>query len=245
VTEGSGPALSRDGSVFVLSLGEGENRFAREFLDGIVAALDEIEAYDGPAALVTVGSNRFYCNGYDLEWLATVDVEARRSFIADQQALLARLLLFPVATVAAISGHAYGAGALLALAHDWRVMREDRGYLCLPEIDAGIPLRRGMVALLQARLEAAAVRDAVLTGRRFAAARALADGWVDELAPGEALLDTACERAETLAGKSRPAMAALKQGLYGEVAALLGGSRPAAGATSSSPRPLPAARGSP
>ena len=38
---------------------------------------------------------------------------------------MARVLTFPTITVAAINGHAFGAGAQLSLAHDFRVMRRD------------------------------------------------------------------------------------------------------------------------
>ena len=43
-------------------------------------------------------------------------------------------------------------GCGLATAHDFRVMRADRGFWCLPEADIGIPFTRGMSALIQARL---------------------------------------------------------------------------------------------
>lgn len=45
------------------------------------------------------------------------------------------MLTLPMPTVAAVTGHAFGGGALLAMAHDWRVMRGDRGYFCFPEVD--------------------------------------------------------------------------------------------------------------
>ena len=60
--------------------------------------------------------------------------------------LLARLLEIGVPTVAAIQGHAFAAGAMLALAHDERVMRADRGWSCLPEVDINIPFTPGMSA---------------------------------------------------------------------------------------------------
>lgn len=38
---------------------------------------------------------------------------------------------------------------MFAFAHDFRIMRSDRGYLCLPEIDLGMPLTPGMTAVIQ------------------------------------------------------------------------------------------------
>jgi hypothetical protein len=108
-------SLERRDSIFALQLGDGENRFDRRLLDELERALDEVEQSGEPAALITVGSGRFYSNGYDLDWLAEQGPDARRVFIRDYQLLLARLLVFPMPTVAAISGHAFGAAALLAL----------------------------------------------------------------------------------------------------------------------------------
>jgi enoyl-CoA hydratase/carnithine racemase len=76
------------------------------------------------------------------------------AFIARVQALFARVLGVGVPSVAALQGHTFAAGAMLALAHDQRVMRADRGFFCLPEVDIKIPFTRGMAALIAARLPA-------------------------------------------------------------------------------------------
>ena len=49
-----------------------------------------------------------------------------------------------MATVAAVQGHAFGAGAMLATSHDFRVMRADRGFYCLPEVQLNMPFTVGM-----------------------------------------------------------------------------------------------------
>ena len=55
-------------------------------------------------------------------------------------ALAARLITFPMPTVGAINGHAFGAGFMWALSHDQRVMRVDRGLMCANEIEIGIAM---------------------------------------------------------------------------------------------------------
>ena len=105
--------LDRDGSVFVLAMRGGENRFRPDVLDAINAALDEVEASAAPRALVTTGDGKFYSNGLDLDWLASAPDRATE-YLAAVYRLLGRMLGFPALTVAAVNGHAFGAGALLA-----------------------------------------------------------------------------------------------------------------------------------
>src|SRR5512144_1551091 len=145
--------LTRHGPVFVLRMLSGENRFNRPFLDAMVAALDEVEGAGGPAALVTSGADKFYSNGLDLAWITGDGQREGAAFIADFLRFLGRVLAFPLPTVAAINGHAFAGGGMFALAHDYRVMRADRGFFCLPEVDLGMGLAPGMMALVQTKLD--------------------------------------------------------------------------------------------
>ena len=62
-------SLDRRDDVFVLTLGEDENRFHPDFGGAWNAALDEVEGAEGKKALVTTGSGKFYSNGLDLDWM--------------------------------------------------------------------------------------------------------------------------------------------------------------------------------
>lgn len=128
--------LARQGDVFVLRFAAPENRVRPESVAAWNAALDRVEQAGNPAALVTTGTGKFYSNGLDLEWLLSTATESeRKPYIPSVLALMARMLSSPAITVAAINGHAFGAGAQLSLAHDYRIMRTERGYWCMPEID--------------------------------------------------------------------------------------------------------------
>ncbi|MEZ5179747.1 MAG: enoyl-CoA hydratase/isomerase family protein [Acidimicrobiales bacterium] len=158
--------LTRDGEVFVLTMHDGENRLSPPMLDALDAALTEVAEAEGPRALVTTGSDRFYSNGLDLDWLGDHPDEML-PYLGRVHALFARILSMPCATVAACNGHTFAAGAMLAIAHDVRVMRSDRGYWCLPEVDLGMPFTPGMNALIPARLPAMTAHEAMVTGRRY------------------------------------------------------------------------------
>jgi enoyl-CoA hydratase/carnithine racemase len=213
--------LKREDEVFVLTMKSGENRFNRDFLSALGQALDEVEGSEGPAALVTVGEGKFYSNGLDLDWLGTLSLEAVGAFLSDFERLFARLLQFPMLTVAGLNGHTFAGGAMFSLSHDFRVMRTDRGFWCLPEIDLGMPLRPGMNALITARLPKPTFHEAIVTGRRYAAADALAASIVQATAPEVDVLGAAIGIAAPHAGKNREAMAALKREMYADAIAKL------------------------
>jgi enoyl-CoA hydratase/carnithine racemase len=210
--------LRRDGDVFVLTMQAGENRFNRPFVEALNEALDTVEASPGPAALVTTGGHeKFYSTGLDLDWLGGEGQDEAPHFVDSVVALFARLVALGVPTVAAINGHAFAAGGMLALAHDFRVMRADRGFFCLNEVDLGLPLHPGMVALVKGRLAAGVFRDVVLTGARIGGGDACERGIVDDAVPAVEVLPRAIARAAALAQKDRQTYATLKRGIYADL----------------------------
>jgi enoyl-CoA hydratase/carnithine racemase len=150
------------------------------------------------------------------------------AFVPRVHALFGQMLGLPVPTVAAIQGHCFAAGAMFAVAHDFRVMRADRGYFCLPEVDIHIPFTPPMAALIQARLSKATAHEAMTTGRRYGGADAAAAGIVDAAVSEDRVLAEAVERAGALAAKHGPTLGAIKAGMYGETLALLGDLTPIA-----------------
>jgi enoyl-CoA hydratase/carnithine racemase len=209
-------SLERDGDVFVLNLGDAENRFNAESLDALEDHLDEVEAAPPPRALVSTASGKYWGLGLDLEWMATQGEEAA-VFLARVHELLARTLELAVPSVAALQGHTFAAGAMFALAHDQRVMRADRGYFCLPEIDISLPFTPGMSALIAARLPNRTAHEAMTTGRRYGGTAA-AEAWIVDEAVDEAeVMPRALARAEGLAGKDPGTLKAMKRTLYREI----------------------------
>lgn len=215
--------LERDGEVFVLHMRDGENRVHPDFVAGWNAALDEVEKHPGPAALVSTGEGKFYSNGLDVAGLAGLGEDGVAAFMGDLDRLYARVLCFPRVTAAAINGHAFAAGGMLAAAHDHRVVREDRGFFCLPEVDMklGRALSDGMYAVLRARVSDATLHEALATGRRYSGPDAVAAGVFDEAAPEGAVLERAVAWARAHAAKDPDTLGALKRGLHSDALAVL------------------------
>ena len=213
--------LRREGDVFVLAWEDGDNRFRDEAIAGWNAALDEVEGTEGAKALVTTGAGKFYSNGLDLDWAFRERKDDFPDYILEVLAILGRVLTLPCTTVAAGNGHAFGAGALLLLSHDFRLMRADRGFFCMPEVDMKAFLHPGMTAVLAARLPAQTAHEVITTGRRYGGGDARAAGIVEEALPEAELLPRAIALASALAAKANPVLKRLKGDLYPHVLAAL------------------------
>jgi enoyl-CoA hydratase/carnithine racemase len=209
-------SLAREGDVHLINLGDGENRLDREALRRLHGLLDEVESASPPRALATVARGKFWCNGFDQDWMAANPGQVD-DLLQDFRDLLARLVTLPVATVAGLQGHAFAAGAMLALAHDFRVIRDDRGYFCLPEIDLRRALSPASIALLQAKVPPPVVPELLIAGRRYGGADAVNAGLAVATASADELASTAVELAATLASKDPPTLATMKQRAYGSV----------------------------
>lgn len=216
--------LERRGDVYVLDLGDGDNRFDGETVPTLIAALDEVAdaaAAGGPLALLTMASGKIWSNGLDLNHLGSLG-DGWLGFIAEVESVYARLLRLPVISVAAIQGHAFAGGAMLALAHDVRVMRSDRGYLCLPEVDLGMPFTAGMSALNAAKLPQPALQRMLVQGERLTAEQAVELGVAETAVEGEQQVrDAGMARATELAAKAKPVVATIRAGIYGAAIAAL------------------------
>ena len=209
----------RSGDVVVVTWNDGDNRYRDDSVAEWHALLDDLEAAEGPLALVVTGSGRFFSNGLDLDWMSAHPDEAQ-AMLAGVHRLFGRMMTLDCYTVAAVNGHAFAGGAMLTCAFDERIMREDRGYWCLPEVDLGLPLTPAMYATVAARLPHATLHESIVTGRRYGGPEALAAGIVDATASEADLLSTAIERAGAMADKSRRVIGAHKRQMYGDAAAL-------------------------
>ena len=202
-------------AVGVLDLGDDENRLSPEWIDAVELALDQVVA-GPPTALVIHGTGKFFSNGLDVDWLSA-DASRWPAYVDRVQQLFSRVLVLEVPTVAAINGHAFGAGAMVALGCDFRVMREDRGFFCLPEVDIRIPFTPGMAALVQAKTTPQTAVLAMTTGRRFGGPDALAAGIVDATAAESELLDVAVALVAPLVGKDPATLRTVKSTMFAHV----------------------------
>ena len=162
----------------------------------------ELEAADADADIhvVIIGGTggRSFCGGYDLSEVG--------SGVRDEplQAVLSTLRSLGVPVVAAVSGHAVGAGFDLACSCDLRVARHD-AKVGLPAVRLGVAYAAAGLSGIMARVPAA--RRLLLTGELVPAGKLA--GFADVLVEGSAD-DTdlaALELADQLATAAPGAMA--------------------------------------
>ncbi len=214
--------LTREADVYLLDLGNDENRIRPGWLAEIEDSLAEVAAADGPRALLTVATGKFWCNGLDLDWMQANPGEIP-GYIATFQGVMAALLELPVPTIAVLQGHTYAGGALLALAHDVRHMRSDRGFFCLPEVDLGIPFAPGMSRLVQSKLPPQTCVDAMVHGSRYGGDAARSAGIVQQALSEDELRPGSVDLGASLAAKAGPTLAKIRAQMFAEVIELLRG----------------------
>ncbi|MGV8871835.1 MAG: enoyl-CoA hydratase-related protein [Rhodococcus sp. (in: high G+C Gram-positive bacteria)] len=220
------PYLERVDDVFVLNLGsrgggDTENRISPDWVAAINALLDEVEASSGPAALVTAATGKYFSTGVDLSWGAE-NLDQVNRFISTVQEMLVRFLTLPMQTVAALQGHTYGGAAFFVMAHDYRIQRSDRGFLCFPGVNIGATYSPGTVDMVRAKLAPHAFHEALTTGRRYGGSDALALGLVDAVATEDRLRDDAVARASELVGTRGDVLGEIKRTMYAsEIRSLL------------------------
>lgn len=215
-----GFAYTIEDGVAMLTMTSGENRFNPDFLHELNAVLDSIEAEDARVMVVTSADPQIFSNGIDLDWVLPVlsaqDTKSFYAYLSDMNALMKRLTFFPMPTIAAINGHAFAGGAVLCCCFDFRFMRSDRGYFCLPEVDLGVPFLPGMIAVLKKAMPVSTLEELQYTGKRFTAEECVAHGIVHTACPNETLMDETLSFAKTL--KKRPeVIAEMKLVMYQDV----------------------------
>ena len=163
-----------DEHVALMTMDSGENRFNFPFFEDFNQVLDKVEQETDATVLVVKSSHsKIWSNGIDLEWLQTA-IEQEGTDVLDRfrfemWSLMRRVMALPMITVAAITGHAFAGGAFLSFAHDFRFMRSDRGWICLPEVDLKMPLGPLFTALCKRALPDYKFEEMLYTGKRLTA----------------------------------------------------------------------------
>ncbi|KAI4338121.1 hypothetical protein L6164_016470 [Bauhinia variegata] len=162
--------LQKRGNLFILTLtGADEHRLNPTLLNAIQSALRRVRAEaTASSALITTAHGKYFCNGFDLAWAQSLE---DRMVLMDSmlRSVISDLISLPMPTIAAVTGHASGAGYILALSHDYILMRSDRGFLYMSELNIKLVIAAWFIALVEAKIGSpAARREVVMTAAKEA-----------------------------------------------------------------------------
>ena len=193
----------------------------RELLENLVRVRDDRAIR---CIVLTGTGDKAFCAGADLKERATMSADEVHHFHQSLRDAFRGIETAPQAFVAALNGAALGGGLEMALACDLRVAA-DGVEMGLPEVGLGIIPGGGGTVRLPRAIGVARAKDLILTGRRVAAAEALAMGLVSRVAPAGALREAALEVAGMVARNApvsiRQAKRAIDGGLHLDLDAAL------------------------
>ena len=169
--------ITRDNLMVITMKGTGEeswgtSRMEHRLSPGMVEELhhsfDEAIKREDIKGVVLTGDGRFWSNGFDLKWAAKVGTpETIQQLQFRLESLLAKILVFPLPTVAILNGHTTAAGSMMALAFDTRVMNKDKGWFFVPGINIGLVYTPGMTQLMMQKTPQQMHNHFIAQGSRF------------------------------------------------------------------------------
>jgi enoyl-CoA hydratase len=206
----SGPLNTAfENDIAILTMDDGRaNALGHAMIGALNAALDEAE---GKAkAVLIAGREKRFCAGFDLDVMGSGPENVRKLVTAGAELLL-KLYEYPLPVIMACTGHSLAAGGLLLLAGDTRIGTEGDFRIGLPEVAIGMTMPVFGIELARDRIARNRFSEAVTQARIYGPSEAAAVGYLDEVVPAAALMETAKARAAALAALQQPAFANTKR----------------------------------
>jgi 3,2-trans-enoyl-CoA isomerase len=188
------------------------NALNHAMVEELIAAIEE-GAQDDTVRGIVLGSDcpRFFSCGFDAKEVFRYDRETMALFFSRFIDLYENLFLLPKPTVAAVSGHAFGGGAILSIACDSRILAEGDFGFALNEVNLGLLPPPGVLRMAIGAAGFNHARTILLGGEAIRPGHALEIGLAHSLAEPKAVLDHAFAHCCALAQKPAAAFAAVKQ----------------------------------
>jgi enoyl-CoA hydratase len=193
-------------AVTVLHVDDGKvNALTFDLIANIKEAVEAADADDAVGAVVIHGRDGKFSAGFDLGVMLAGDMTETVRLVADGGDLVRTLYGSGVPVVAACTGHALAAGALMLLGCDLRIGADVTAKIGLNEVAIKMVLPAWAMTIADARLSKRHLQRSVVNARVTGPADAVDAGFLDEVVEPEALLETAVTRAAELAATLDPA----------------------------------------
>lgn len=199
-------SVERRGDVAIFHIDDGKaNALSFELIQAIQSALAAAESDDAVGAVVLHGRPGKFSAGFDLGVMYAGDMGEIIRLVADGGDLVRALYASGVPVVAASTGHALAAGALVLLGCDVRVGGDIEAKIGLNEVAIKMVLPDWAFTIARDRLSKRHLQRAVVNARLTAPREAVDVGFLDEVVPEGDVLDRAVEVAHDLASTLDPA----------------------------------------
>ena len=218
MTQAQGVTLERRDSVLIVHLDDGKaNALSSSIISALIDAIDQAEADDTIGAVVLHGRPGRFSAGFDLSVMRSGDFGAVVALVSEGGDLVRRLYGSSVPIVAASTGHALAAGALMLLGCDVRVGADIDCKIGLNEVAIGMVLPNWAITIAQERLSRRHIQLAVATAQVTDSRAAVDAGFLDAVVPEAEVLDAAMAKAQELAALDGRAYAGTVLALRGPV----------------------------
>ena len=218
MTQAQGVTLERRDSVLIVHLDDGKaNALSSSIISALIDAIDQAEADDTIGAVVLHGRPGRFSAGFDLKVMLSGDFGAVAALVSEGGDLVRRLYGSSVPIVAASTGHALAAGALMLLGCDVRVGADIDCKIGLNEVAIGMVLPNWAITIAQERLSRRHIQLAVATAQVTDSRGAVDAGFLDAVVPEAEVLDAAMAKAQELAALDGRAYAGTVLALRGPV----------------------------
>ena len=208
--------LERRDAVLIAHLDDGKaNALSMSMIAAINDVLNQADADPEVGAVVLHGREGKFCAGFDLGVMRSGDLSALSELVCAGGDLVRRLYGEGVPVVAACTGHALAAGALMLLGCDVRIAADVECKIGLNEVAIGMVIPDWAMSIAVERLSRRHLQRAVANARLTGPAEAVQAGFLDQVVPTAAVLDTAVAAAAELASLHARAYAGTVRKLRG------------------------------
>jgi enoyl-CoA hydratase/carnithine racemase len=164
----------KDETVAIMIMNTDENRHNPDFAKSMLSVFDEIEKdQDIKSVVLASNSQKNWSLGIDLMWITGAmtnnELDSIREFMYAMNNVFKKALTLPMPVIAAINGHTFGNGSILACACDYRFMKADRGFFCFPEVDINIPFLPSMLETVKKAIPYYKAEELIFSGTRIGA----------------------------------------------------------------------------
>ena len=233
----SHPSIStrRVDKVVCISVDDGRaNAFSPSLLVALSQELAEAEADAEVGAAVIAGNQKAFFAGFDLDVIGSGDSKAIAEMTTAGGAFIRQAYGASLTVVAASTGHAVAAGALLLCGCDYRVGVDGPVKIGLNEVAIALTLPKWALLIASERLSKRYLQVSVANAQIFDGSGAVDAGFLDEVTTPDEVVTRAIEVAQGFAEQlDAKAYAAtvrnLRGGLLGEMDAAVASDRAAAG----------------